>query len=172
MPGIRVLADGRKKFSVLTIKPANVASPTAAELNAGLDFSCKVLEEGFTFGATDSEKVNEPALCSTGNANALGKSNYAVGFTMWRFFASSGTGFDSTDDAGFVAVRTKGTTLWAYLRQTDKLATTAWAAADEIAFGAEFVTDLPQFQAGGGFTKYRIPGEVQFGFPFIAVAGV
>ena len=62
----RVLADGKTKFTILTTAPANPAAPTAAELNAGIDLSCKVLSEGFEFGPTDSETVDEAALCDEG----------------------------------------------------------------------------------------------------------
>ncbi len=168
---MRVLADGRLKLTALTTKPVNPASPTVTELNAAgaLDLSCKVLQEGFTFGAGDSDKVAEKALCDVGNANALGASNFVAGLTLWREFATAG-GFDATGDAAFVALKNKGTTLWLYGRLSDKLATLPWLAADEIFLGAEVVTDTPQRSDGSGFIKYRIPLEVQRGYPFITVA--
>ena len=168
---MRVLADGRLKFTALTTAPEDPAAPTIAELNAGIDLSCKVLSDNFQFGATDSDKVAEKALCDTANSNALGASNYQAGFTIWRQFSAEG-GFDSTDDAAFEAFKEKGTTVWLYARQTDALATAAWAADDEIYLGAEVVNDEPQKQDSGGFIKYRIPCEVQRSYPFIkAVAG-
>lgn len=165
---MRVLADGRTKFVLLTTAPANPASPTAAELNAGIDLSFKVLQDNFTFGATDSDKVAEKALGDINNSNALAASNFQIGYTMWREFASGG-GFDVTADAGFAAVKVKGTTLWAYARKTDKLATEAFVAGDELYLGMEWVNDEPQDQPGGGFIKYRIPGEPQDAYPFITV---
>lgn len=167
--GARVLADGKTKFTVLTTKPANPAAPTAAELNAGIDLSMNVLTSDFTFGAVDSDKVAEKALGASGNANAIGASNYQVGFTLWRKFLTAG-GFDSADESGWSALKLKGATVWAYARQMDKAAAAAWASADEIYLGAEFTTDTPQRTDGTGFIKYRIPGEVQTGYPFIAVA--
>ena len=167
--GARVLADGKTKFTVLTTKPANPAAPTAAELNAGIDLSMHVLTSDFTFGAVDSDKVAEKALGASGNANAIGASNYQIGLTIWRKFLTAG-GFDTADEAGWSALKVKGTTAWAYARQTDKDASAAWAATDEVYLGAEFTTDTPQRTDGTGFVKYRIPGEVQTGYPFIAVA--
>lgn len=171
MAGFRVLADGRTKFSVLTTKPINPALPLLTELNAGIDASCKVLQDNFNFGPTDSDKIAEKALCSTGNSNSLGASNGQAGFTIWRFFATSGGsgGFDTTDDALFAAVKQKGSSLWLYARRTNKLATEAWAASDEIYYGAAVVTDTPQPPDGGGFIKYRVPCEVQDAWPFITV---
>lgn len=167
--GTRLLADGKTKFTVCTTKPANPAAPTAAELNAGIHLSDHVLTSDFTFGAVASDKVAEKPLGSSGNANAIGASNYQAGFTLWRKFATGG-GFDATDEAGWSALKVKGTTVWAYARQTDKEAAAAWAAADEIYLGAEFTTDTPQRTDGTGFIKYRIDTEVQKGYPFIAVA--
>lgn len=165
----RVLADGRTKFVILTTAPANPAAPTATELNAGIDLSCKVLTEGFTWGATDSDKVAEKALCETGNANVFGASNFAAAFTLWRYYLAGG-GVDAAADAGFAAVKVKGVTLWGYARKTDKLATAAFATADEIYLGAEFTVDLLQDPGAGGWLKWRVPCEVQRGYPFIAVA--
>ena len=168
----RVLADGKTKFTVLTTKPLNPAAPTATELNAGIDLSCDILSSDFTWSATDSDKIAEKALCDEGNANAIGASNYSAGFTLWRKFATAG-GFDATAEAGWEAVKEKGTTLYGYARQMDKDATEDWAAADEIYLGAEFITDTPQRTDGSGFIKYRVGAEVQRGYPFIEVgAGV
>jgi hypothetical protein len=167
--GARVLADGKTKFTILTTKPANPAAPTATELNAGIDLSQDVLSSDFTFGAVDSDKVAEKALGDEGNANAIGASNYQVGFTLWRKFATAG-GFDETAETGWAAVKEKGATLWGYARQMDKDASEDWAAADEFYLGAEFTTDTPQRTDGTGFIKYRIPGEPQKGYPFGEVA--
>lgn len=167
--GTRLLADGKTKFTVCTTKPANPAAPTAAELNAGIHLSDNILTSDFTFGAVDSDKVAEKPLGSSGNANAIGASNFQLAFTLWRKFLTAG-GFDAADEAGWAALKVKGATLWAYARQTDKAASAAWAAADEIYLGAEFSNDNPQRTDGTGFIKYRLPCEVQNGYPFIAAA--
>jgi hypothetical protein len=167
--GARVLADGKTKFTVLTTKPADPAAPTLTELNAGLQLSDSVLTSDFTFGAVDSDKVAEKALGSSGNSNAIGASNYQAAFTIWRKFATAG-GFDATEELAWAALKVKGTTVWAYARQMDKDASADWAASDEIYLGAELTTDTPQRTDGTGFIKYRIPTEVQKGYPFITVA--
>jgi len=165
----RVLADGKTKFTILVTKPVNPAAPTATELNAGIDLSCDILTSDFTWGATDSDKIAEKALCDSGNSNAICASNFAAGFTLWRKFATAG-GFDAATELGWAAVKAKGATLYGYARQMDKDSTAAWAASDEIYLGAEFITDTPQRTDGTGFIKYRIPAEVQRGYPFISVA--
>lgn len=165
---MRVLADGRTKFVLLTTEPAVPASPTAAELNAGIDLSFKVLQDNFTFTAGDSDKVAEKALGDINNSNSLGASNFTAGFTLWRQFADGG-GFDPVEDAGFEAVKVKGSTVWLYARKTDKLASVAFAAGDEIYLGMEAINDEPQDVSGGGFIKYRIPLEPQDSYTFITV---
>lgn len=165
----RTLADGKTKFTILTTAPADPAAPTVTELEAGIDVSCHILSSDFTWGATDSDKVAEKALCDVGNANAIGASNFQAGVTMWRYFDASG-GFDETEDAGFEALKTKGTTLYGYARRTDKGAREAWATGDEIFLGAEVVTDEPQPPSDlSGYIKWRVPMEVQRGYPFIEV---
>lgn len=168
----RTLADGKTKLTLLITEPAIPDAPTAAELNAGIDVSCKVLASDFLWGATDSDKVAEKALCDEGNANALAASNYQAGISLWRFFDPAG-GFDAIEDAGFEAVKEKGTTLWGYARKTDKKATEAWATGDEIYLGLEVATDNPQAPSDmSGYIKYRIPLEPQRGWPFIEVGPV
>ena len=169
----RSLADGRTKFTILTTEPSNPAAPSASELNAGIDASCNILASDFTWGATDSDKVAEKALCAVNNANSLGASNYSAGVTPFRYFdANTGESDTSGGDDVFQALKSKGTELWCYARKTGKLATEAWADGDEIYLGAYVITDEPQTPSDlGGYVKYRVPMEVQTAWPFVT-AGV
>lgn len=164
----RVLADGRIKVSILTAKPADWRAPTATELNGGIDVSCKVLADDFAFSARDSDKVGEAALCETTNAQTLGRDNYELRMSLWRYYLTGG-GVDTANDTAFTAVKTKGSTLYVYMRKSDKLATTPWATGDEIAIGAEVVTDNLQNANNTGFIKWTVPFEVQGAFQWGAV---
>lgn len=166
----RVLADGKTKFTILTAAPADPAAPTAAELNAGIDASCRVLASDFNWSAADSDKIAEKALCSTGNANAIGASNYTTGITLWRYFDEATGKPSAEEDSAFTALREKGSTVWAYARETAKDSTEPWEAGDEIYLGGEVTTDAPQRTDGSGFIKRRIPLEMQNGYDDIAVA--
>jgi len=167
----RSLADGRTKFTILTTKPDNPAEPTITELNAGLHYEDNVLASDFVFGATDSDKVAEKPLSAQSNANALAASNFQCAFTVFRYFDATTGAPDTTADAKFAAVKTKGSQLWAYARKTGKPAGAAWAADDEIYLGAEIATDEPQPPSDlGGYIKYRVPCEVQTAWPFIEAA--
>lgn len=158
----RSLADGHIKFTILTAAPAIPATPTAAELNAGIDAECNIMSSDFQWTATDSDKVAEKALCVVNNANALGPSNFAAGFTVFRYF-NSGTGApDATEDAVFAALDTKGTEVWGYARNSGKLSTVDWATGDIIYLGGRFLTDEPQLPSDrGGYIKFRVPCEMQ-----------
>lgn len=166
----RVLADGKTKFTVLTTRPADPKAPTATELNAGIDVSCKVLASDFNWSAIDSDKIAEKSLCDSGNSNAIGASNYTTGITLWRYFDEETGAVDPEGDAGFTATSEKGTTLWGYARETAKDSEEEWTSGDEIYLGGEVLTDTPQRLDGSGFIKRRIPLEMQRGYDNIKVA--
>lgn len=166
----RSLADGKTKFTILTSAPTDPAAPTSTELNAGIDASCAILSSDFLWGAADSDKIAEKALCATSNANALGASNYQVGLTPFRYFDESDVSATSEGDDVFQALKAKGTTLYGYARKTSKASTADWVDGDEIYLGGSFITDEPQPPSDlGGYVKWRVPGEVQTAYPFITV---
>lgn len=167
----RMLADGKTKFTVLTTAPENPAAPTEIELDAGIDLSCDILSSDFTWTATASDTVDEKALCATGNSVVFGSSNYDLGITLWRQFDAE-TGIpDTANEAGWEALKEKGTTLWAYARESGKDSTDPWQSGDEIYLGGEVVTDLPQRTDGTGFIKRRIVLGAQRMYDNIEVAG-
>lgn len=152
---MKVAADGKKKFTLLLTKPA-AAKATAAELNAGKDISCAVLDSDANWTNTASDRFNEKPACTTGNSMALGASNYDTALTFLREYLSAG-GIDTAGlDAGYQAIKTKGTTVWIYLRETDKLSTAPWAVGDEIHLGGEVISDAPMRVNNDGNVKRRI----------------
>lgn len=166
---IRVLAEGHVKFSVLTTPPADPRNPTVAELNAGIDASCKVAREGFSWTNADSDTVDDTELCSTSKAQAPGADNAELSFTVYRYYMANG-GADPQADSLYNAVKAKGTVLYGYVRISDKLATTAWAADDEVHLGAEFWTDWPQYDTGtSGWQKFKVPCHANKVYPMLKV---
>src|SRR3972149_2098178 len=152
---VKSLADGHSKITILTTKPTNPFVPTLAELAAGIDISSAVLAPDFTWGATDSDKVNEKALDTTNNANAIGASNFAAGLTLFRYFDAVSGEIDATADVAFQTLKAKGTTVYGYVRENGKLSTAAWAAGDEATY-LEVLTDNPQRPPNaGGYIKRR-----------------
>lgn len=153
----RVLADEHIKLTVLTTKPADVTAPTATELNAGIDASCLVFADDYTWTATDSERIGERAICEGSASESPGIGNYDLGITAWRWFDPETGEIDAEADELFAALKEKGTSVWAYERRTGKEHSEDWAAGDEIHLGGEVTTDTPQVTENTGFIKYRIP---------------
>lgn len=152
---MKVAADGKKKFTLLLVKPA-AAKPTVAELNAGKDISCAVLDSDANWTNSASDRFAEKAACQVGNSEALGASNYDTALTFLREYLVGGGPDSAALDSGYQAVKTKGTTVWIYLRESDKLSTAAWATGDEIHLGGEVVSDAPMRVNNDGNVKRRI----------------
>ncbi|MCW2132885.1 hypothetical protein [Arthrobacter sp. VKM Ac-2550] len=153
---MKVSADGKKKFTLLTTAPAD-RIPTVTELNAGQDISCAVLDSDATWTNTASDRFNEKAACQKGNSQALGASNYDTALTFLREYLDAPGGADiAGEDGGYQAVKTRGTTVWIYLRETDKDSTEDWEAGDEIHLGGEVVSDAPMRVNNDGNIKRRI----------------
>lgn len=166
----RSLADGHIKFIICTQEPADATAPLASELAAGIDASDRILASDFTFGATDSDKVQEKSLAAQNNANAIAASNFAAAFTAFRYFDALTGAPDPAGDVVHDACKVKGTELWCYARKTGKKSTDPVEAADELFLGAHVITDNPQPPTDlGGYIKERIPCEVQDAWPFIEV---
>lgn len=168
----RSLSAGRRKFTILTEEPVDPENPTVTELNAGIQASPRILASDFVFGATDSDTIAERAQSEENNANALGASNYQFGMSVWRYFTELGASDPSGGDNVYQAVKTKGSEVWGYLRETSKRSDEAWAATDEISLGARIQLDQTQMPSDeAGYIKRRVPGQVQEAWPDIVVAG-
>lgn len=167
----RSLSAGRRKVTILTDAPVDPEAPTITELNGGLQASPRILASDFLFGATDSDTIAERALSEEANANALGASNYQFGMSVWRYFDETGASDASGGDNVYQAIKTKGTEVYVYMRETSKKSDEAWAADDEITLGALVQLDQSQPPSDdSGYIKRRVPGQVQEAWPDIAAA--
>ena len=147
----KAVSDGRIKLVALTTKPADPDAPTATELNAGVDISCKVMHSDYSLGFTDSDTLDEKELCAMGNGVALGSDNYAGNLTIFRYFDSDGAP-DADEDVAWDIFRTKGAVIWLYER-VGKLASEDFATSD-VVDGFEFTVDRPQQPASrSGYIK-------------------
>ena len=154
---MKVAADGKKKFTLLTAAPAAASRiPTVTELNAGIDISCAVLDSDANWSSTASDRFNEKPACVKGNSQALGASNYDLALTFLREYLEAGGADVIGDDKGYAAVRVKGTTSWIYLRESDKDSIEPWASGDVIDLGGEVVSDAPMRVNNDGNLKRRI----------------
>ena len=155
----KTLADARTRLAILTTKPANVAAPTVAELNAGIDASCRILKSDYRLSPTASDTIADSDLCSDGNAVAFGASNYEGSVTPFWYLDAAGKTIVG-EDMVYQAMKTKGTRLWLVEREGPKY-TTAWTIADVVEV-YEVITDHPQKPSDrGGYIKRVVPLGVQ-----------
>jgi hypothetical protein len=160
------LADGHKKLTLFAEKPANLDALTAAELNAAVDASCRILSSDFNVGTAASETVDEKALCVENNAQALGQRNYVFEISSFRFFDEKGQAEkaegDDIGDTVYQMLKTVGTKVWAALRFTSKKSKEDWGAGDEYQW-FEVDMDVPQPADASGYIKAKHVGLVQDG---------
>lgn len=161
----RSQANGKRKISVMTTAPVNLAAPKLSELTAGIDAACAIAEDGYTLGATASDEFTDKALCEEGNTKDFGASNFEGTLPIFRYMDPS-TGAPDVSSAGvigdslFAATKTKGTELWIAVRETSKSSKDAWAASDECSV-FHVKTDTWQFADGKGYIKRVVPLAVQ-----------
>lgn len=153
----RVLADEHIKLTFLTEKPADVLAPTATELNGGIDASCLVFADDYSWTAADSERVGERAICEGSASESPGIGNYDLSVTAWRWYDPETGAVDAAADELFEALKVKGTQVWAYERRSGQSHTEDWVGGDEIHLGGAVTTDTPQVPENTGFIKYKIP---------------
>lgn len=175
----RSLADAKKRIAILTTKPADPEAPTVAELDGGLNASCRIVASTYNVGPQASETIDEKAVCEEGNVQALSFSNYQAEFDAFRYFDEE-TGLpetgtpDSEEDIGdqlYQMLKSKGTTVWLYEREIGIGSNQPFEAGQPIE-GYELLIDNPQKpQDQGGFIKRHIVGLVQKAWIDAEVAG-
>lgn len=153
------LADGRIRFRILTTEPADPNAITVTEVNAGIIAECKVLKSDFRLSATGSDTIADTELCSEGNAQAWGASNYEGSMTPFRYLDETGDPV-VLEDAVWAAVKEKGTQFWAVVSE-GKPHSTNFEVGDEYD-AYEVLTDNPQKPTDrGGYIKRVVPLGVQ-----------
>lgn len=94
------MATGPKMLNVANRKLgwvptiANIAAPTATELNAGIEISCLVTAADFLLGVTSNETINEPAVCDDINTSVPLRATVEASMNFFRFK-------DTADDLGW-----------------------------------------------------------------------
>ncbi|OLT24419.1 hypothetical protein BJF79_13840 [Actinomadura sp. CNU-125] len=116
-----LLGDGNVKVSfVLTV--ANIAAPTATELNGGTDLQEYITKEGLEISA-EQTPVDNTALASVAETEDAGTTKYEITLTYKRKALTA-------DDVAFTTL-VPGTLGYLCVRR-NKAHTTAWAASDEV----------------------------------------
>lgn len=157
----RSLATGKRKVTLLSTKPANLKAPTVAELEDGIDASCRIVAGAFTLAPTASETVSEGSLCDTSIPEVFTTAKAEGSFTIFRYFndGQAETALQDTEDgvgdSVYQALKTRGTRLWIATRFTDKKSTEAWEAGDEVSV-FEVTTDYPRAAEAEGYIKAEV----------------
>lgn len=160
----------RKLVWVPTI--ANLAAPTATELNAGVELTCLVTAADFSLGITGNETITDAALCDDIDTSVPGRATAEATMNFFRFK-------DAADDLGWTTFTGKG--LHGYLvqrigqitdvqRQEDQ----PFVAADEVQI-YEATTHDPRIMspATAGYEKFGMTFSVgQLNERAVVAAGV
>lgn len=156
------LADGRIKLTALPARPTNINAITATEAAAGTDISCDILFSDYSLGPSGSDTIDEKALCTQGNFQALGASNFSGNnISPFRYFDAATKQPDVAEDATFQMMKDKGTLLYLIERESAKAATEDWAEGDEYSYYEVYTDDPQRVDVGTGFIKRRIALAVQ-----------
>jgi hypothetical protein len=131
----------------------NVAAPTVAQLNAGVDITCLLLST-YEVMADASDTTNERAVCETANVVAPTIQNYKGNLILFRQYDDI-TGVPESDDT--LAIFVFGAVGW-FVRRIGKPYTTAWATGDKVDV-YKFMIDTPQIAGGTGegYLKGTVP---------------
>lgn len=153
----RSLADAKKRLVSLAARPANINAITETEATgvAVKLLGCNILSSDYDYGPTGSETVNEKDLCTAGNGQAFGMSNFGGGFTIFREFDPVTGQPDPADDWAWDLAKEKGTVLYLLERTSGTNATEPFKAGDEYRY-YEVVTDDPKSATLEGYIKQRI----------------
>lgn len=157
----RMLADGKKKFVILPAAPANMNAVKLSEATAGKDYSSAILSSDFDMGFADSDRHQEKPLSVSGNAEALGNSNFQGGFTVFRDYVVA-TGLPVAAATSLLEelwglVRVKGGIHHILIRTGGKVSSAPFTVDDEYIY-VEWQNDNPASPTLEGDIKHRISG--------------
>ena len=85
MADTKIMSNGQ--VTVWWVPPAGIAdfrSPTAAEVNAGINLSPAIAWDGFELGATESNDLDDRSLVDAGNAVTRGFEQFSAALPMFR----------------------------------------------------------------------------------------
>lgn len=149
----------------------SVASPTAAQLNAGttLQLTPAIAWQDFALGATDSDDVEDRGLADPGNAVTRGFSNFEATLSFFRDADAS----DTTSDyvKAWNAFKTPRTYGYLVIRVAEKKWDEPWAAGDRVSifrFVADIITDDTEGDDSVKFTVSYLPQGVMHTYTVVS----
>ena len=168
-PGPKMLNTANRRLDwVPTI--ANMKAPTAAELNAGVNLTCRVTVANYQFGITGTNIITDPSPCDSIEAGAPGMDTLEAGFDMFRFKTTANdipwTTFTSKDIPGFLVERI------GQVEDGEDPADVPYASGDEVAvMDVLTLSPRPLSPATAGYEKFNQSFAPQAFAPRAVVAG-
>lgn len=149
---------------------ADLSKPTPAELNAGVNLTCRVTVANYQFGVTGTNIVSDPTPCDEIEAGVPGMDTFEAKFDMFRFK-------DGIDDIAWTTFTGKG--LAGHLverigqvEEGEKPDEMPYKAGDEVAVMQGLtLSPVPMSPATAGYEKFTqgfAPGAFE---PRAVVAG-
>lgn len=156
-------AEGREKWMLLSVPPADPSAVTLSEATAGIDASCALAAADSRISAAASATFSDAAICDEIAVTEFGQSNYEGNAAPYRYFdedgaSETGTGGDGEiRDEVYQALKDKDTELYILIRDTSKRSREPLAAGDEYEL-YQVVTDNPQRPTSReGYQKRIVP---------------
>lgn len=157
---------------VPTAGVVNPQFPTVAELNAGVDLSAAIAWEDYEIGMQGSDDIEDRAITDLGNAISRGTANY--GATLDFFRDKNNTDATSIYRTAFETFRTNRVSGYLITRVSEKVATAAWAAGDNISVFKLMAVTSVDVTSGDTSTKFQVnflPQGVAHPYTMVAGAG-
>lgn len=133
---------------------ANLSAPTPAELNAGVNLTCRVTVANYQFGITGTNIITDPTPCDTIDAGAPGIDTFEAAFDMFRFKDElddiAWTTFTGKNLPGFLVERL------AQVADGEKPEDMPYKAGDEVSVMQGLtLSPQPQSPSTAGYEKFR-----------------
>lgn len=160
----KVMSNGN--VTVWWVPAAGIAdyrSPTAAELNAGLNLSPAIAWDGFELGATESNDLDDRSIVDAGNAVTAGFAQFAASLSFFRNSDPDDTNSDYVDAwEAFKRDRVTGYLVTRILQAKPDEAAEAGQIISVYRFTSDYTADDTEGEDSVKFTVGYLPqGEVK-----------
>lgn len=159
MAGARTLANGRKKWMILTTKPTDPTAMAVADLASGINVGDRATLAGTFLRAAASNTVDSTHFNSESASVALTEDNWTGQIEPYEYLDTATSLPDAVDNAVHDAVGTKGTILYIWERRGPKEGVEPAIGDPYKLF--EALTDRPQEPAESGYIRDVVPLMVQ-----------
>lgn len=139
---------------------ADITKPTAAEINVGVNLTCRVTVANYQFGVTSNSVISDPAACDKIESDVPGRAKVEARFDMFRFKETADdlawTTFDGANIFGHLVERV------GQILETESQETAPVKATDVVTVASVLTHDqIPLAPSTEGYEKFGQPFSVQ-----------